>query len=105
MKQRSKSRVELNAPVTVTAFGGGDAIFNARFIDLSSEGMKIKLNTGLEVGSLLRLEFGDDLMMTEVSRCEPDEGEFSAGLSILSCLEKSELKRLRREAVAGPCPE
>jgi hypothetical protein len=105
MEQRSESHVKLNDPVMITALKRDDAIFIARFIDLSSEGMRIKLNVDLEVGSLLRLELGDDLMMTEVSHCEPDEGEFSAGLLILSTLEKSELKRLRREAVAGPALE
>lgn len=105
MKKGSESVAQLDEMVTVTALGGEEAIFKARFIDQSSEGMQIKLNSGLEVGSLLKLEFRDDLMMTEVSRCEPDEGGFSAGLSIISCLQKSELERLRREAVAGPGSE
>ncbi len=102
MKERSQSRAGLDEPVTITALHNDDAIFRARFVDLSSERVRIKLDADLEVGSLLRLEFGDDLMMTEVSNCEPDQGEFSAGLLILSWLGKSELKRLRREAVAGP---
>ena len=38
-------------------------------------------------------------------RSDPRTGEFSAGLLILTCLEKSELQRLLREAVAGPAPE
>lgn len=105
MEQRSESHVKLNDPVLITALKTDDAIFIARFVDLSSAGMRIKLNVDLEVGSLLRLELGDDLMMTEVSHCEPDEGEFSAGLFILSSLQKSELQRLRREAVAGPALE
>jgi hypothetical protein len=105
MEQRSESRVGLDEPIMITPLRNDDAIFLGRFIDSSSEGMRIKLNADLEVGSLLRLEFGDDLMMTEVCHCEPDEGEYSAGLVILSWLEKSELKRLRREAVAGPTPQ
>jgi PilZ domain len=105
MKERSESPVEMNQPVMITALHNENATFTARFVDLSSEGMRIKLNADLEVGSLLRLEFGEDLMMTEVCHCEPDEGEYSAGLSILSWLEKSELKRLRYEAVAGPSPQ
>jgi hypothetical protein len=101
MKTRSNSPVVRNEPVLISALQSDDAIFTARFVDLSSEGMTITLNADLKVGSLLRLEFRDNLMMTEVCHCEPDEGEFSAGLIILSCLEKSELKRLRREAVTG----
>jgi hypothetical protein len=104
MEPRTESRVKLNEPVRMTAMRNGEAICTGRFVDLSSNGMRIKSNSDLEVGSLLSLEFGNDLMMTEVCRCEPEEGEYSAGLLILSRLEKSELKRLLREAVVGPMP-
>jgi hypothetical protein len=105
MEQRSESRVKFNEPVMITVLQSDDAVCTGRFVDLSSTGMRIKSNSDLEVGTLLRLEVGDDLMMTEVRHCEPDEGEYSAGLLILSWLEKSELKRLLREAVAGPTPQ
>jgi hypothetical protein len=104
MEQRSESRVKFNEPVLITPLQNNDAVCTGRFVDLSSTGMMIKSNADFEIGSLLRLEVGDDLMMTEVRHCEPDEGEYSAGLLILSWLEKSELKRLLREAVAGPTP-
>jgi PilZ domain len=105
MEKRSESRVRFSEPVIITALKNDDVNCTGRFVDLSSNGMRIKSNADLEVGSLLRLEVGDDLMMTEVRHCVPDEGEYSAGLVILSWLEKSELKRLRREAVAGPPPQ
>jgi len=105
MEQKSESRVKLDQPVRITALQNNDAICTGRFVDLSSNDLRIKSNADLEVGSLLRLEVGDDLMMTEVRHCEPDEGEYSAGLLILSWLEKSELQRLLREAVAGPAPQ
>jgi len=105
MEQRSESRVKFSEPVMITALRKDDAICTGRFVDLSSNGMRIKSKADLEVGSLLRLEVGDDLIMTEVCHCEPDEGEYSAGLLILTWLEKSELKRLLREAVAGPTPQ
>ncbi|HEY1755790.1 MAG TPA: hypothetical protein VGG72_10370 [Bryobacteraceae bacterium] len=104
MEKRSASRVKFNEPVLMTALQNSSAVCTGRFVDLSSNDMRIKSNADLEVGSLMRLECGDDLMMTEVRHCVPDEGEFSAGLLILSWLEKSELKRLLREAVAGPMP-
>jgi hypothetical protein len=86
----------------ITAVRNDDAIITGRFVGLSSNGIKIKSDAKLEVGSLLRLEVGDDLMMTEVLHCDADGGEYSAGLSILAWLQKRELKRLLREAVAGP---
>jgi hypothetical protein len=105
MEPRFESRVKFDEPVRMTALQNDDAICTGRFVDLSSNDMRIKSNSDLKVGSLLRLEFGNDLMMTEVRQCEPDQGEFSAGLLILSWLEKSELKRLLREAVTGPAPD
>ncbi|HUA84835.1 MAG TPA: PilZ domain-containing protein [Bryobacteraceae bacterium] len=104
MKQRTESRIRFSEPVVITALQSDNAICTGRLVDISSNGMRIKSNADLEVGSLLRLEIGDDLMMIEVRHCEPDQGEFSCGLLILSWLEKSELKRLRREFVAGPTP-
>jgi hypothetical protein len=101
MEKRSESRVKLNQPLMLTALLNDHATSTGRFVGLSSNDMKIKSNADLQVGSLVRLEVGDDLMMTEVRNCEPDEGEYSAGLLILSWLEKSELKRLMREAVTG----
>lgn len=102
MEQRSESRIRFSEPVIITALKNDDAICTGKFVDLSSNGVRIKSSADLEVGSLLRLEVGDDLMVTEVCHCEPDDGEYSAGLSILSWLEKSELQRLLREAVTGP---
>jgi hypothetical protein len=105
MKRRFESRVKLNQPVTMTAFQNDGLTSIGRFVDSSSNDMWIKSDADLEVGSLLRLEVGDDLMMTEVRHCEPHEGEYSADLLILSRLGKSELKRLLREAVVGPTPK
>lgn len=105
MEKQPGTNVELNDPVTITILQSEDATLGARFIDFSADHVNVRLNTGLEVGSLLKLEFADDLMITEVSHCEPDQGEFTAGLSILSWLEKAELQRLRREAVAGLAPQ
>lgn len=103
MDQRTDSPVRFNHTVTITAFHSDDAV-DGRLIDLLSNDMKIKSNADFEVGSLLRLEIGDDLMITEVRHCEPDQGEYGAGLLILSSIEKSELKRLRHE-MAGPTPQ
>jgi hypothetical protein len=104
MEQRTETRVRFSEPVLITALQKDEAICTGRFVDLSSNGIRIKSKSLLEVGSLLRLEVGEDLLMTEVRHCEPDEGEYNTGLLILTWLEKSELKRLLREAVVGPAP-
>jgi len=102
MEQRSESRLKFNDPVLLSVLQNDNTASRGRFVDLSSNGMRIRSDANLEIGSLLRLDAGNDLMMAEVRRCEPDEREYCVDLSILSWLEKSELQRLLREAVAGP---
>jgi hypothetical protein len=105
MEQRSEPRAQFDQPVTITTLRNGGDICGGRFVDLSPDGVLIKSNADLEVGSLLRLEVGEDVMMTEVCSCEPEQDEFNAVLLILAWLEQSELRRLMREAVVGPTPQ
>ncbi len=110
MERRFESCVTFNETVLITPLLNDDTICTGRLVDVSSidgssDDMRIKSSAYLEVGTLVRLEVDDDLMMTEVRHCEPEEREYSAGLLILSWLEKSELKRLLREAVVGPTPQ
>jgi hypothetical protein len=83
----------------ISALQSEAASCTGRFVDLSTDGIRIKSKAEFEVGRLLRLEADNEVMVTEVHVCESHGGEFSAGLWILASLEKSELKRLGREAV------
>lgn len=108
MEPRRELRIELDEPVAITNLNRGDGRWSGRFVDLSGDGMRIKLDSDLEVGSLLKLETGDDLMVAEVRESESDGGEYCASLSLLEWMDKSELERLIREAVLGtaaPMPQ
>src|SRR5208283_4456215 len=83
MEQQSNSRVNFSEPVMITALRKDDTLYLARFVDSSGDGVTIKSNADWEVGSLLRLEVGDDVMLAEVCSSEPDEGEYNARLVIL----------------------
>lgn len=104
MEQPSELRIELDEPVAITHLHRDDGHWSGRFVDLSADGMRIKLDSDLEVGSLLKLETGDELMVAEVRQSESDGAEYCATVSLLQWMEKSELERLIREAVAGPVP-
>ncbi len=104
MEQRRELRIERGQSVAITHLHSDDGRWSGRFVDSSSEGMRIKLDSELKVGSLLRLETGCDLMVAEVCQSESDGAEYCASLSLLEWMEKSELERLVREAVTGPPP-
>lgn len=79
-----EARSDFVETLTVTPLRGDCGILTARLVEFSEDGMKVQLSSTLETGRLMRLEFGNDLLMTEVSGCEPHEDEFAASLQVLS---------------------
>jgi hypothetical protein len=104
MEQRHELRIKSEETVAITHLNRGDDHWSGRFVDLSGDGIRIQLDSDLEVGSLLKLETEDDLMVAEVRQSESDGEGYRATMSLLEWMEKSELERLIREAVTGPVP-
>jgi hypothetical protein len=102
MEQRHELRIKSDEPVSITRLNRGDGRWSGRFVDLSDDGIRIKLDSDLEVGSLLKLETDDDLMVAEVRQSESEGAEYCTTLSVLDWMDKAELERLIREAVMGP---
>jgi hypothetical protein len=105
MERLPSFRIYLDERVAITLLQREDVSYVGRFIDWSHDVMRVKLDADLELGSLLTLEIGNDVMVAEVRHCESDGTGHCAGLFILEWIEKSELKRLLREAVADPVPQ
>ena len=101
MDRRTDHRFNFDQPVSVTLLERDTPPHSGRFVDISQHGMRIVLNSHIDVGEVVKLEIGDHLMVGEVRHCEPQEHEFAAGLSILTWVERSELARLMEEIGAG----
>ena len=52
------------------------------------------MDARLKIGSVVKLEVGDNLVIAEVGGCEAEGSEYSASLSLLEWIGKSELQRL-----------
>jgi PilZ domain len=102
MERRHDFRIEADEPVTITLLQGAEASWAGRFADWSDAGMRIRLDTALEVGSLLRLEVGEELMVAEVGHCASEADGYCAEVLLWERIDKSELRRLVRESVGGP---
>ena len=105
MEQRSEPQLNLDQALVVTCWEKEGGSYSGRLLHHSGDGIKIKLERSLDLGGILKLEAGDHLVLAEVRECEADDSGYAAGLEILACVEKSELDRLIREAIAGVGPE
>ena len=101
MDRRSDHRFAFDEPVSATLLEHDTPPHSGRFVDISQHGMRIVLNSHVDIGEVMKLEIGDHLMVGEVRHCEPQEHEFALGLSILTWVERSELARLMEEIGAG----
>src|SRR5277367_2033872 len=88
-------------PVAISLLATADGNCAGRFVSWSDDGINVKVDTGLKVGSLVRVESGADLMVAEVRDCESDGTEYSAGLFLMEWVEKSKLEQLKREMATG----
>src|SRR5258708_20028368 len=90
MERLPSFRIYLDERVAITLLQREDVSYAGRFIDWSHDVMRVKLDADLEIGCLLTLEIGNDVMVAEVRHSESDGTGHSAGLSILEWIEKSE---------------
>src|SRR5690242_4006815 len=105
MEQRSEPQLTFDQTLVMTCWEKEGGSYSVRLLDRSEDGIKIKLERSLDRGGILKLEAGDHLVLAEVRECEADDSGYAAGLGILACVEKAELNRLIREAIAGVGPE
>ena len=105
METRTNSSVNVDEPVAITLLALAEGDCSGRFVSWSDNGLTIKVDTGLKIGSVVKLEVGDELMVAEVQDCVADGAEYSAGLSLLEWIAKSELQKLMREMATGTSPK
>jgi hypothetical protein len=97
----TNSSINVDDPVAITRLAHAEGSCEGRFVSWFKDGINVKVDTGLRVGSIVKLESGSDLMVAEVGDCQADGTEYSAGLFLLEWIEKSRLEQLRREVATG----
>jgi hypothetical protein len=94
METRTNPSINVDEPVAITLLANALGNCSGRFVSWSQEGITIKADARLKTGSVVKLEIGDNLVIAEVRDCEAAGSEFSASLSLLEWIGKSELQRL-----------
>ncbi len=82
MNRRSRTRFKTDLTVNVTCPELPGSTIKARLADLSVHGLSLILNEELNVGSLLKVEWGNVTFLGELIYCQPHGQEFLVGLKV-----------------------
>ena len=83
MNRRSRTRFKTDLTVRVSCPDLPGCVIKARLADLSVHGLSLILNEELQVGSLVKVEWGSVTFVGEAIYCQPRHGEgFLIGLKV-----------------------
>jgi hypothetical protein len=86
MNQRRKPRFEADQSVWITLFGEPDIRLQARIKNVSERGIGLELQDSVAIGTALKFEVDDSLILGEVIYCREDEGSFYVGVELEQAL-------------------
>lgn len=87
MERRKEPRLNLKQDVAITVLGGMVApTMNACVLDISGNGMRLRVPTKLPAGTAIKIDAKNALVLAEVARCMPDGKAFTIGVTLLHSL-------------------
>jgi hypothetical protein len=86
MNQRRKPRFEADQSVWITLFGEPDIRLPARIRNVSERGIGLELQGPVAIGTALKFEIDDSLILGEVIYCRKDESFFYVGVELEQAL-------------------
>ena len=97
MDSRSQPGLETDEPVHVTVLGECDTKFLGRITNSSTRGIGLRIDRLVPLGSAVKVEWGQTLLLGEVRYCRPEGDGFTIGLDLEHALyHTEELARLAR---------
>jgi len=82
MNQRREPRLQIEQFLWITFFGEPDIRLPARIKNVSARGIGLELQNPVSVGSALKIELDDSLLLGEVIYCRDDGDSFYAGVEL-----------------------
>jgi hypothetical protein len=86
MSQRREPRFNADQSVWITLFGEPDIRLPARIKNVSVRGIGLELEGPVAIGSALKLELDDSMVLGEVIYCREDEASFYVGVVLEQAL-------------------
>jgi hypothetical protein len=82
MEQRREPRIQDNQPAWITIYGPVDTRIPARVRNLSGRGVGLEVGQPVAVGSAVKIELPDSLLLGEVIYCRQAAQLFHVGLEL-----------------------
>ena len=86
MNERREPRFEANQPIWITLFGEPDIRLPARIKNVSARGIGLELQGPVAIGTALKFEVDDSLLLGEVIYCRQDDASFYVGVELEQAL-------------------
>jgi hypothetical protein len=95
MERRSETRFEPDQPVSVVLLNGADAEIPARIVNMSGKGISLAAEQQLPIGSAVKVNLEDSMLLGEVCHCHHNQGSWIFGVKLDQVITSvSELSRL-----------
>jgi hypothetical protein len=86
MSQRREPRFNAEQSVWITLFGEPDIRLPARIKNVSARGIGLELQGPVAIGTALKLELDDSLLLGELIYCRQDDASFYVGVELEQAL-------------------
>ena len=82
LDQRQYQRHELRRPAILSVFGATSKVLRGEIQNVSHEGSQIRLEQPLRSGSLVRIEYDDNLILGEVVYSQRERADWLVGFRV-----------------------
>ena len=89
--------IEKNDLIAITTLTRAGENHLARFVGWSEDGLRVRTESAMEIGNVVRIETRLSLMVAEVCYSRSRAKEYAIALRLLECISKSDLERLMQE--------
>jgi hypothetical protein len=86
MDSRQEPRFEITQEISVTLLGDPEIVAPAKAINLSGRGMAFESSRPLPLGSAVKIELADTLLLGEVIYCRCDGTSYQVGIALEQAL-------------------
>jgi hypothetical protein len=82
LDQRQAERHEVREPAMVSVVGTPGLVLHGEMRNVSETGTQIRLDQALPPSTLVRIEYGDNLLLGEVVYCRQEQSGWLVGLRV-----------------------
>jgi len=91
MERRAKPRLQVAAPIDLVLVGTNQNQSSGWIANISESGVGVRLREPFNAGDTVRMEVEDQVFVGTIVHCEPQSGEYYAGIELTYSMTRDEL--------------